>query len=76
VLVDPGHARLRRWRARILPESPRPPGRADLAPGGDERFDRILRDYPHLADGVSRVAGERYDVDIPAGTRLGRVAAR
>jgi glucose-6-phosphate 1-dehydrogenase len=39
-------------------------------------FDRILHDYPHFADGVLRVARERYDLDIQAGMLLGSAAAR
>jgi hypothetical protein len=39
-------------------------------------FDRILHDYPHFADGVLRVARERYELDIQAGMLLGSAAAR
>jgi glucose-6-phosphate 1-dehydrogenase len=39
-------------------------------------FDRILHDYPHFADGVLRVARERYALDLQAGMLLGSAAAR
>src|SRR5262245_42711300 len=37
-------------------------------------FCRILRDYPHFAEGVSRIARERYNLDVPPQTLISEAA--